>query len=186
VSISIYRGDYTGPVFRQCRGKYATNTTPDSLVRGSLRDGGRFNPAGEFGALYVSLDTDTPIAELCRQVVRGGFPLATLFPRVMLRFDVNVSQVYDLTHRPTMQAAGLDLHDIIPGPGSADDAGHSVCQRVARDVYDRGFEAIRYPSATGAGENLAIFMKRLRPDSYVTLVRPWENIPMELVRQLLP
>ena len=38
-----------------------------------------------------------------------------------------------------------------------------------------GFEAIRYPSVTGAGENLAIFADRLSPSSCVRIVNEeWE------------
>jgi RES domain-containing protein len=46
----------------------------------------------------------------------------------------------------------------------------SGCQAVARSAREMGFEAIRYPSVTGAGENLAIFADRLSPSSYVRIV----------------
>ncbi len=182
---ATYRGTYAGLLFRQCRPKYAEASTPSALVAGSLRDGGRFNPPGEFGALYVSVDFETAIAELRRQIVRGAFPVAHYFPRVMLRFDARLSHVYDLTHSPTMQAAGLTARELVPHQDDADDAGHAACQSVARTARARGFEAIRYPSATGAGENLALFADRLRSGSTIDLIRPWETIAQERVERML-
>jgi hypothetical protein len=40
-----------------------------------------------------------------------------------------------------------------------------------------GYEAIRFPSATGAGENLAIFLDRLAPGSYIRIIREQEVRP---------
>jgi RES domain-containing protein len=182
---TTYRGAYAGPAFRQCRMKYAAATTPVALIAGSLRDGGRFNPPGEFGALYASIDSATAIAELCRQIVRGAFSVRYYFPRVLLRFDVQLSQVYDLTHPPTMRATGLATRQILPYPDDPDDAGHAACQSVARTARARGFEAIRYPSATGTGENLAIFVDRLHLSSTVDLIQPWEPIASEMIGQIL-
>jgi hypothetical protein len=35
---------------------------------------------------------------------------------------------------------------------------------VAREARTAGYSAIRFPSATGVGDNLAIFLDRLGPD----------------------
>jgi transcriptional regulator with XRE-family HTH domain len=43
----------------------------ERTLLGSLGTEGRFNPTGEFGALYVSLDPETPFRELRRQAVNG-------------------------------------------------------------------------------------------------------------------
>ncbi len=40
-----------------------------------------------------------------------------------------------------------------------------------------GYEAIRFPSATGAGENLAIFLDRLAAGSYIRIIREQEVRP---------
>lgn len=40
-------------------------------------------------------------------------------------------------------------------------------QEVGRAARRDGYEAIRYPSAAGAGENLAVFLDRLHPGSEV-------------------
>jgi RES domain-containing protein len=185
VSDATHYGSFAGPVFRQCREKYASAATPVTLVAGSLRDGGRFNPAGEFGALYASLDRSTAIAELCRQIIRGGFSLQHFFPRVMLQFDVDLPRVYDLTSTPAIDAVGLTSRDLVPVPTDPDDAGHAACQRVARTLRDRGCEAIRYPSATRHGENIAIFVDRLGPTSIIRLTSSLEVVLPERAEQMI-
>ncbi|MGH7563095.1 MAG: RES domain-containing protein, partial [Gemmatimonadota bacterium] len=61
------------------------------LLEGSRRVGGRFNPRGEFGVLYVSLDRETTRAELGRRAQRAGVELDDLLPRsiVVVRLDLH-------------------------------------------------------------------------------------------------
>jgi RES domain-containing protein len=167
VSISIYRGTFAGDVYRQCRTKYARDTQPAALVAGSLRTGGRWNTPGEFGALYVSIDTDTAVAELCRQIIRDRLRVATLFPRVMMRFTIELGHILDVTHGPTAQAVGLSARELFPESNTDEEHAYIECRRVGRDARNRGFEAIRYPSATGSGENFAIFADQLETTSTV-------------------
>ncbi|CAN5583668.1 hypothetical protein BH24GEM3_BH24GEM3_14480 [soil metagenome] len=47
-----------------------------------------------------------------------------------------------------------------------------------RRVLDLSDPAIRYPSATGEGENLAIFLDRLQPESEVT-IQEQEELPLD-------
>ena len=77
---------YEGPAFRQSRPRYAEVTS--RTLAASARVGGRFNPAGEFGALYVSLDPDTPLRELRRQAARENIPVLDLLPRTLFALDV--------------------------------------------------------------------------------------------------
>jgi RES domain-containing protein len=121
-----------------------------------LGTGGRFNPTGEFGALYVSLDPETPFRELRRQAVKAGLDVLDFLPRTLFAADARLQRVLDL--------ACAD----VPLLGSDD---WTACQGVARRARLAGYEAIRFPSATGAGENLAIFLDRLAPGSYVRIIR---------------
>lgn len=71
---------------------------------------------------------------------------------------------------------GLDLTDArVRGEWGLDDgtlAGGDLrpCQEVGRAARRAGYEAIRFPSATGHGVNLAIFLDRLHPGSGVQVV----------------
>lgn len=137
----------------------------------SARAGGRFNPAGEFGAIYVSLDPDTPLRELRRQAVRGGVDVISFLPRPLFAAEARLQRVADLACAGGPEQWGLPIAAL-----SSDD--WTDCQRVARRARAGGYEAVRFPSATGAGENLAIFMDRLAPGSYIRIVREEEVRPI--------
>jgi RES domain-containing protein len=159
---------YRGPAFRQSRPRYAEAT--ERTLAASARAGGRFNPAGEFGALYVSLDPDTPLRELRRQAARDHADILALLPRTLFALDVNLHRVLDLTREEIRARCLLSAEAL-----AADD--WSACQAVARRARDDGYEAIRFPSATGEGENLAIFMDQLAPFSYVRILNEEEVRP---------
>jgi RES domain-containing protein len=184
VSISIYHGTFVGDVYRQCRTKYAGDIQPTALVAGSLRTGGRWNPPGEFGALYVSIDIDTAVAELCRQIIRDRLRVTTLFPRMLMRFTLSLGHVLDVTHGPTAQAVGLSASELFPESNTDEEQAYAVCRRVGREARSRGFEAIRYPSATGSGENFAIFADQLGATSTTQFTEATELSISEIVRIL--
>ena len=102
------------------------------------------------------------------------------------QLDVRLAHVYDLTHLPTQQAAGLALTDFVPASGHDTDEqrGFLQCQPVGALAHSRGFQAIRYPSATGRGENLAIFPDCLLESSHVAVVRS-VSIREEEMRSIL-
>jgi RES domain-containing protein len=135
-----------------------------------LGTGGRFNPTGEFGALYVSLDPETPFRELRRQAVKAGLDVLDFLPRTLFAADARLQRVLDLA------CADVPVEYCLPQPllGSDD---WTVCQDVARRARLVGYEAIRFPSATGAGENLAIFLDRLGPGSHIRIIREEEVRP---------
>ncbi|HEX2202461.1 MAG TPA: RES family NAD+ phosphorylase [Longimicrobium sp.] len=155
------RDDYHGPAFRQCHPDY---TDLAATARVSPRHPFRFNPLGEFGVLYVALSERTAHAELVRQADRRGVAVEKMAPRVMLLLDVRLSRVLDLTDGQVREAWDVTLDEL-----ASDD--YQKCQEVARVARREGYEAIRYPSATGEGENLAIFFDHLRTGSAVEVVR---------------
>lgn len=136
----------------------------------SFGTGGRFNPAGEFGALYVSLDPETPFRELRRQAERAGLQVLDLLPRTLFAAEARLQKVLDLACNEPPVAYRI-----------ADEKLRSedwrACHEVARRARKAGYEAIRFPSATGMGENMAIFLDRLAPDSYIRILRETEVRP---------
>ncbi len=150
---------FHGAAYRQC---HPDHTDFRATVRASLGHPFRFNPPGEFGVLYVALDRHTARAELQRQAQRLGVPLSSMAPRLMLHLEVRLSRVLDLTDARVREAWGLSPDDLASND-------YARCQQTARAARKHGFEAIRYPSATGDGENLAIFYDSIDRESWVRI-----------------
>lgn len=81
----------------------------------------------------------------------------------MLHIQAELKRVLDLTDPEIAASYGLTPADL-----ASDD--YTRCQEAARRARHEGYEAIRYPSATGLGENLAIFYGGIDPSSSVTIV----------------
>lgn len=146
--------------YRQCHPAHAE--VSDATLRASAREGGRFNPQHEFGALYVSLSRETAVHELRRRARRLAVDVADLLPRTMLRLRLDLERVLDLTDPNVATAWGLSAALF-----QADDL--ASCQEVARAARRAGYEAIRFPAASGTGENVAIFLDRLHAGSTVVV-----------------
>ena len=159
---------FAGAVYRQSPPRYAEITERTLLA--SFGTGGRFNPTGEFGALYVSLDPETPFRELRRQATKAGLEVLDLLPRTLFACEARLRCVLDLA------CADVPVEYRISEQSLASD-DWAACQEVARRSRHAGYEAIRFPSATGSGENLAIFLDRLAPGSYIRIIREEEVRP---------
>ena len=172
---------YVGLAFREAKARYAPELAHDvarylwNTLLGSMRtDANRFNMEGEFGAVYMSLDPKTPIRELERTYRRHAGtarPEDISADRILITLDVRLARVADLRDPDVCATWGIGPDEI-----TSDDIG--PCQQVARQIR-RTHEALRYRSATGAGENLALFYDRLLGESSVSLLRveplelPW-------------
>lgn len=161
--------DFAGIVYRQSLPRYAEIT--DHTLTASCRAGGRFNGANEFGALYVSLDPETPLRELHRAAARMGIAISALLPRTFFAAEARLGRVLDLTAAPTRVTWKLGAGELLSDDWSA-------CQEVARRARRRGYEAIRFPSASREGENLAIFVDRMGTDSFIRILREEEIRPV--------
>jgi RES domain-containing protein len=113
---------------------------------------GRFN-TGDIGAVYAALDAETAMREEKRSSEGSDAERCVLFT-----IELNVSHVIDLNDPNERAAWTLDEDDL-----RRDDA--SACQAIVEGVIATGAEAIRWPSATGEGESIAIYFAHLRDDS---------------------
>jgi RES domain-containing protein len=163
--------EYHGGVFRHASARHAGIS--EQLLRHTQRVGYRFNPPGEFGAIYLALDEDTAKRELRRLAAHNRQPLSELMPRVMITARVHLQCVLDLRDERQRKRYGITLEEIGAGDWSA-------CQAVARLARAEGYEAVRFPSATGAGENLALFLDRMIPGSSLEVVT-MEDLHPDLV-----
>jgi RES domain-containing protein len=154
--------DFEGEVFRHTSPLHAEISL--SLLAHTERTGYRFNPPGEFGAIYLALDRDTAVRELRRLAAYHNLPVSALMPRKLIIARVRLQRVLNLCTEEGRQAHAVTREEL-------ESPDWSACQAVARRARSHGYEAIHYPSATGAGENLALFLDRLRRDSYVRILR---------------
>lgn len=133
---------------------------------------GRFNTA-HVGAVYVSREPETAVEELRRRAARDGMSLADMHPRSIFVIDLLLQRVVDLTAPGQFDAWGLSARDL-----ANDDMQR--CQEVADVAARLGAEAIRWSSATGAGQSLAVFVDQLRPESHIEFSRS-----IDLTRDML-
>jgi RES domain-containing protein len=138
------------------------------LVGGSRAIGGRYNPPGEFGALYASFEERTAIAEVARGLAQRGIdPAAYAEGRWWsYELDVTLSNVLDLTDADVLSAVGLRAEQLT-GPNT------SATRSVAAAARAAGFQGLIVPSAASPAEkNVVIFVEALEQPPAVLSSRP--------------
>jgi RES domain-containing protein len=151
---------FVGLTFRVTAPRYTDLRTTAEMSR---LHPGRFNTA-HVGAVYVSREPETALEELRRRGARDGVSLADMHPRSIFVIDLLLQRVVDLTAPEQLDAWGLTAQDLV-----SDDMER--CQEVADVAARLGAEAIRWSSATGAGQSLAVFVDQLRPGSRSEIIR---------------
>lgn len=122
-------------------------------TQGSFAYGGRYNPSGEFGALYLG-----ETIEVCKAERGKKTKDFLLVSQVIGKIKVSYEKVLDLTDPGTLKKLGIKKEEIL---GEEKDGGWNLTWEIARLVYQCGIEAILAPSITGTGNNLIIFDKYL-------------------------
>jgi RES domain-containing protein len=133
---------------------------------------GRFNTAS-LGAVYASREPQTAIKELRRRAARDRVSLGDMHPRSIFGLDLALQAVVDLTTPEQLDAWGLTPNDLV-------DESMERCREVAEVAVEAGVEAIRWPSASGAGQSFAIFIERLRAGSHIKI-----ETTIDVTRQML-
>lgn len=122
-------------------------------VEGSLRNGGRYNPPGEFGALYTSPDLLTAVEEVARGVRARGVDPAAFGPDDWWSYELEVSidVVLDLTSAEVLSRLGVSADLLTSGD-------LATTRRLAQEAREVGYQAVIVPSAAVPGsKNLVIF-----------------------------
>lgn len=143
----------TSPRYRDLHRTAAITRQPYAL--------GRFNTP-EFGAVYVSREPDTACEELRRRLGRAGENLEQVHPRSIFVLEIHLHQIADIRTVEDLATWGL-----APGDIRAHDM--TRCQEMATVTVRLGYEAVRWRSATGTGESLALYVDQLRPGSRVQI-----------------
>lgn len=144
----------TSPRYRDLRRTVELTRRPESH--------GRFN-TGDFGAVYVSREPGTACQELCRRLARAGEDLDRVHPRSIFVLEVCLQVVADIRTAKSLSSWSLTEADV-----AADEM--RLCQEMGASAIRRGYEAVRWHAATGAGESLAIYIDHMRPKSRVQIV----------------
>jgi len=149
-----------GLVFRVTSPRYRDLRRTAEMSRIHL---GRFNTAC-IGAVYASGEPATAVEELRRRAARDGTSLSEMHPRSIFALSVDLHAIVDLTTPNALVAWGLSSSDL-----ESDDL--TRCHDVAAVAAQRGAEALRWASATGKGQSLAIYIERLLPGSIVEIAQ---------------
>lgn len=150
----------SGVVFRATSPRYRDLHRTTAITRQPYALG-RFNTP-EFGAVYVSREPATACEELRRRLGRAGENLEQVHPRSILVLDIHLHQVADIRTTENLAVWGLTPVDIRAGEMKR-------CQEMAAVAVRLGHEAVRWRSATGTGESLALYVDQLRPGSRVQI-----------------
>ncbi|MHB8148206.1 MAG: RES family NAD+ phosphorylase [Vulcanimicrobiaceae bacterium] len=153
-----------GSYYRVCDPSWAN----PAITLYAKRFGGRWNPPGEFGALYLSA-TLTVAAANARRSISTEFGNAVSFSdiRPERRPDLQVFTVTNHAFVDAITDAGIAMLALPAAfPIGCD---HAVCQTLGRDLYAADEAGIAARSAVEVGEELAIF------DSHTALARRKRN-----------
>ena len=126
----------------------------------SKRVGGRWNPPGEFGALYLCADVLVAAANARRSVAREFGDAVTFADlRADRRPQVQAFSVMETAFVDAVSDRGIAALAL---PKSFPDTAHRICRRIARVLFQRGEPGIASRSAVAQGEELAVFDGHLR------------------------
>lgn len=136
-------------------------------MAGSFQNGGRYNVAGLFGALYLGFDHET-----CQSEVSSGIVANVPLKKGVFsawEYSVSLQQVISLTDAAILAKLAL-TRDEITRPYD-----HWTASGIGEHLHKRGdVEALEAPSAhLETGRCLDIFLDRLQEPS---IVRPIEMV----------
>ena len=140
--------------------------------------GGRWGPAGAYPVLYLGRPRDSVIVEAYRHLVEPteGMRPELVGPRRLLVCRVRITQVLDLRSTENVEMVGLDEANLF-----SDIDQHGPCQRVGQVAHQLGLHGIIAPAATGLGETLAVFERRLPASEQPTIESElvWNELPAD-------
>jgi RES domain-containing protein len=133
----------------------------------SRRNGGRWNPAGAFAALYLCRDVETARANARRLLEGQPFTFDDLLPeRLPALVETDVPQARYVDAVTPRGLASLDLPLTYPLDARGRVVGRKRCQAIGDAAWTAGEAGIACrsaaPGAPPEGEELALFDRGLR------------------------
>ena len=151
---------FKGDFFRSVAFRYFH---PDDVIsgEGTRLSGGRFVPVG-VRAVYASLEEETALREVTRRSSLGGRSHISVggYPRMTYILSVATNRNLDLAVTLPSELANV-VRLCLRGPG------YSVSQESAAIWISEGIDSVVFPSATGAGRNVAVYLANATAGSVV-------------------
>lgn len=118
--------------------------------------GGRWNPKDAFGTVYLATPLAACLAELERaaQAQQLTVPDLLTIPYRLHTIAVTGLNLLDLRRPAALRAVGLTRADLA-------DPDWTACQAVGHAAWLQGLSGLIAPSATGAGDVIALFENRM-------------------------
>ena len=168
---------FDDPCFRSVELAWAH---PDDVIsgEGSRMKGGRFAAKGT-RAVYASLDEETATREVTARKARlGGKAQIELkdYPRLTYAIAIEAKKCVDFRNI----GGNAVLKDVLAAASDLDDLGPS--QEVGAYLFDKGIEAVIFPSVAGGGANIAAFLDGDPPANVAIrnrkqIIEALENLP---------
>lgn len=150
-----------GSFFRLIRARYANE--PLSMD-GSILEGGRYNVAGMFGALYLGFDSETCHAEVTQGILAGLPVKKGAFK--LWEYSVALQKIIRLDDPNVLTVIGVTVNEItIPG-------NRQTASLIGEPLYKRKMEGLVAPSAQRHGYLcLDVFLDHVKDPSFVNPLR---------------
>jgi len=137
---------------------------PDNVVsgEGTRLHGGRFVPSG-IAAVYASFDEQTALREVTarKSLLGGRKPIEFRnYPRMIYVLRISTKRNLDLS-----VSMGPDLQKVLTQ--ALRPTEHKASQALAEFWIDGGIESVVFPSATGSGRNVVVYLPNSAADSVI-------------------
>jgi RES domain-containing protein len=137
---------------------------PDNVIsgEGTRLKGGRFVPVG-VRAVYASLEEETALREvMSRKIALGGRSQISVaeYPRMTYVLSVATNRNLDLAVTLPSELANV-VRRCLRG------SGYSESQKLAAIWISEGIDSVVFPSATGTGRNIAVYLANAAAGSVV-------------------
>ena len=171
-------GSWEGTLYRATTVEYANRHDFLSGV-GSRKTGGRWNPPGQFKAVYGCLEPETAMAESLANFRDFGIPESEAMPLVFVAAAVKLQVVLDLTMPEVQNRLGITFRRMTTTDWQKLQAAgkEAVTQALGRLAWEERLEGILVPSARlKRSTNIVLFPSRRRRGSSWRIVRA-RNLP---------
>jgi RES domain-containing protein len=159
-------------------GTFQRHTSPRYRTLSGSAAGGRWGPEGAYPVLYLGRPADSVSVEAHRHLVEPieGMRPELVGPRRLLTCEVRITHVLDLRAVGARENLRIGLHDLMSEVGN-----YAACHRIGQAAHQLGLHGIIAPAATGLGETLAVFERRLPAAEQPVLVAEemWETLPTD-------
>lgn len=159
-------------------GIFQRHASPRSRPLTGSASGGRWGPEGAFPVLYLARPTASVVIEAHRHLVEPveGMRPELVGARHLISCEVKVTNVLDLRAVESRDTVGLSILDM-----TSDVGDYEACHRVAQAAHQLELHGIIAPAATGMGETLALFERRLPANEQPVLLHTltWDGLPSD-------